>query len=98
MLNYRLFLDSWIKCLKRIRRFFFDIIIIVYEGKKNFLIRCDLYVERYYCYNNGVCSYIFLLELKICRWVCKMCSFKFILFIVWVLNIGSFICMYMMFW
>lgn len=92
----RLLSDSRTKRLKRIRRSLFDTTIIVHEGKKNPLTRCDPHAERHYCHNNGVCSYIPSLELKTCRWVCKMCSFKFILLIAWVWNTGSSICMYKM--
>lgn len=66
-LNHRLLSDSRTKRLKRIRRSLFDTTIIVHEGKKNPLTRCDPHAERHYCHNNGVCSYIPSLELKTCR-------------------------------
>lgn len=59
----RLLSDSRTKRPKRIRRSF----IIVQEGKKNPLTRCDPFAERHYCHNNGICGYIPSLDLKTCR-------------------------------
>lgn len=64
----RLLSDSRTKRPRRMRRSFFDeTTIVVQEGRKNPLTKCDPFAERHYCHNNGKCSYIPSLDLKTCR-------------------------------